>query len=219
MTGADKDFVLNAGQTADVTETWHKVASGNYAAPNPYWPHVKATCLGTGLIDFFNQVEGWIDFATLGPGVSLNSLNVEAKSSLQFDMKATLHPATDVTSYCTALAGSSGVPSTLEAYGAPVRGQPAFVVRLKNAPAASTAMLVLATGQSNTPFGTFFACLSGMRLSSSPVIIPNAAGTHDFTLILNAATPGTTVYAQAFLREAGTGTTLSTQGLAIAVLP
>ncbi len=216
--GADKHFSLPASGQSHAIYQWDTHASESYYKGGALWSAVVNSCTGTGQVAFASFLKAKIESVTLN-NLTLDSLQVSARSSLQFNMVATLHPSTNVQSYCTALAGSNGVPSILTAYGVPHAGKPAFVVRLQDAPASSTTMLVLASGQGNTPFGTFHACLSGTRLYSSPVLIPNALGKIDFQLYLQEIAPGTTVYAQAFLHEAGTGNTLSTQGLAIPVLP
>ncbi len=217
---ASTNFNVAAGETTTKRAAWDQGYELTLNGNSSKWATVVNDCTGANVpIPFTSFAIASINHMSTSPGVTVNGLQVEVKSSLQFDIQATLQPSIDATSYCTALAGSSGVPSTIEAYGAPVSGQPDFVVRLKDAQPASTAMLVIATGQANTPFGSFFACLSGTRLSSSPVVSPDPSGTYDFSETLTAAMPGTTVYGQVFLREGGTGTTLSTQGLAISVLP
>ncbi len=218
-TGWENAFTVPASQSATPVHVWSENPNGHYTPSSPQWPFVLNSCVGSGLIDFKSTSIGAMPSVNVPPGAVLNSLQVHATSTLSLTMSATLLAASNVTSYCTALAGATGVPSTLEAYGAPVSGQPAFVIRIKDVPPASPTMLVVATGQANQPFGTFFACLSGARLYSSPIVVPGISGTHDFNVNLREAMPGTTVYAQAFLREGGLGTTLSTQGLAIAVLP
>lgn len=110
-------------------------------------------------------------FQSIGPFPAGPTASV---STEELDVEFTFEALTEP--FCTSVAGTSGIPATMDAFGIPSVATPGFLLGVRGAAPANFGLFFYGDSRQATPFGSGTLCVGGGIVRMGGPILTDASG-------------------------------------------